>query len=181
MPKEQETQEKALYVKGGKKEDNQRYKEFLKYCEERRTVSRREEEQDVERKQRADKKTRHWELLRVSIEFLKKNEQKWKTRSLKECTRIRELEKEERLAIVKEKRKRYGIKTLSKEESRRLKARTEERIEIAQAKDNYWKWYREGGREERKGEKEDIRDAWTLGLGEILNLHLEFLLTFIWK
>ena len=93
------------------------------------------------------------------------------------------MEKEERLAIVKEKRKRYdyGIKTLSKKESRRLKARTEERIEIAQEKANYWKWYREGGREERKGEIEDIRDAWTIGLGEILNLHLEFLLTFIWK
>ena len=37
MPKEQERQEKARYVKGGTKEDNQRYKEFLEYCEEKRT------------------------------------------------------------------------------------------------------------------------------------------------
>ena len=46
--------------------------------------------------------TRHWELLRVSMEFIKKNEQKWRTRNLQECTKIRELEKEERLAIAKE-------------------------------------------------------------------------------
>ena len=64
--------------------------------------------------------TRHWELLRVSMEFIKKNEQKWRTRNLKECTKIRELEKEERLAIAKGKKKRYGIKTLSQEESKRL-------------------------------------------------------------
>ena len=99
------------------------------------------------------------------MEFIKKNEQKWRTRNLQECTKRRELDKEERLAIAKEKKKRYGIKTLSQEESKRLKTRTEERIEIAQAKANYWKWYRGGG-EKRKGEKknkreEDMRDAWT--------------------
>ena len=54
---------------------------------------------------------------------------------------------------------------MSKEERKRLKTRTEERIEIAQAKANYWKWYRGGG-EKIKGEKEsmreeDMRDAWT--------------------
>ena len=64
--------------------------------------------------------TRHWELLRVSMEFIKKSEQKWRTRNLKDCTKIRELEKEERLAIAKGKKKRYGIKTLSQEESKRL-------------------------------------------------------------
>ena len=36
--------------------------------------------------------------------------------------------------------------------------RTEERIEISQAKANYWKWYREGGKEKRTGEKSDRRE-----------------------
>jgi hypothetical protein len=34
---------------------------------------------------------------------------------------------------------------MSKDESRKLKTRTEERIEISQAKANYWKMFRDGG------------------------------------
>ena len=40
----------------------------------------------------------------------------------------------------------------------RIKRRTEERIEISQAKANYWKWYREGGKDKRTGEKSDRRE-----------------------
>jgi hypothetical protein len=35
------------------------------------------------------------------------------------------------------------LKRLSKEENKRLKSRTEERIKIARAKENYWKKYRD--------------------------------------
>ena len=43
---------------------------------------------------------------------------------------------------------------MNKEENSRLKIRTEERLEIAQAKENYWKWYREGEKMTRSGETE---------------------------
>ena len=42
-------------------------------------------------------------------------------------------------------RRKYGIKSMNKEESRRLKERTEERMMISEAKANYWKKYRSGG------------------------------------
>ena len=44
---------------------------------------------------------------------------------------------------------RYGLKKLSKEENMRLKKRTEEIMEISQAKANYWKWHQEDGRAKR--------------------------------
>ena len=46
------------------------------------------------------------------------------------------------MAITSEKRKRYGLKRMNKEETQRLKERTERKLELAQAKSNYWKWYR---------------------------------------
>ena len=78
---------------------------------------------------------------------MKENEIKCTTSKIKECERIKEEEKNDRLAIANEKRKRYGLKRLNKEENMRIKKRTEERLELAQAKANYWKWYRGGGRE----------------------------------
>ena len=69
--------------------------------------------------------------------MLKSNEDKWRCRRIEECERIKEEDKKERLAIAKEKKKRYGIKRLSKEENKRLKLRIEERIEIARSKENY--------------------------------------------
>ena len=80
--KEKEEAEKGTYVRGSSKEDNQRYKEFLEYCEEIREESRREQDQNIERKQRADMMTSHWVLLRISMEFIKKNEQIWRTRRI---------------------------------------------------------------------------------------------------
>jgi hypothetical protein len=63
-------------------------------------------------------------------------------RKIKEVDRIKEEEKRDRLAICKEKKKRYDIKKMNKEENRRSKERTDERILISQAKANYWKKYR---------------------------------------
>jgi hypothetical protein len=77
-------------------------------------------------------------------------------RKIREVDRIKEEEKRDRLAICKEKKKRYGIKTMNKEERKSMKQRTEERIIISQAKANSWKRYRsrgEGEEEERENEE----------------------------
>ena len=66
------------------------------------------------------------------------------TRKLEDCERVREEEKRDRLAVVAMKKKRYGVKTLSKEESMRLKTRKEERLEIGEAGSNLWKMMRKG-------------------------------------
>ena len=66
--------------------------------------------------------------------------------------------KRDRLAVVREKRKRYGLKKLSKEENQRLKTRTEERLEVARAKENLWKRFR--GDEEDREMVEDKIKAW---------------------
>ena len=95
----------------------------------------------------------HWRLLRLCVQELKDYESKWCTRKIEECEKIKEEAKEDRLAIGREKKKRYGLKGLSKEENKRLKKRTEDKIELAQAKSNYWKWYRGEGR----GKEEDKR------------------------
>ena len=94
----------------------------------------------------ARSRTESWALLRLSMGYLKETEEGWRTRKLEECTRIREEEKEDRLAVAREKKRKYGIKKISKEENIRLKMRTGERLEIASAKANLWKKYREGGK-----------------------------------
>jgi hypothetical protein len=53
--------------------------------------------------------------LRESAAFLRTNADKWRERKIKECDRIREEEKKDRLAVVREKKRKYGIKRLSKE------------------------------------------------------------------
>ena len=58
----------------------------------------------------------------------------------------------DRLSVVREKKKRYGITNLSKEEHLRMRLRTEDRLTIAQAKENLWKRFRE---EDKKKEMED--------------------------
>ena len=124
----------------GRKDDNQRYRDFLKYCEEKREERKRELEIDRSRKEDAQRKENHWKLLRACIETMKEDETKWTTRKIKECERIKEEEKRDRLAIAKEKKRIYGLKRLNKEVNQRLKIRTEERLKLAQAKTKYWRW-----------------------------------------
>ena len=95
--------------------------EFLKYCEERRQEVKRSRDEDEARKSEAKSKE---EDMRTSIEFLRSNEDKWRCRRIYECERIKKEDKKDRLAIAKEKKKRYGLKRLSKEENKRLKLRT---------------------------------------------------------
>ena len=117
----------------------------MEYCEERRVAWARKEEEDEARKRDAKRKEDHWRLLRESVTFLRENDDKWHRRRIKEVANLKEEEKRDRLAICKEKKKKYGIKSMNKEESRRLKERTEERMMISEAKANYWKKYRSGG------------------------------------
>ena len=115
-------------------------------------------QEDEERKEAAKKKEESWHLLREATSFLKKNADGWNERRIEECERVKREEKEDRLAIVKEKKKRYGLKKMSKEESMRMKQRTEEKIMLAKMRSNLWKRYRDG-RQEEEGEEEKM--AWS--------------------
>ena len=156
------------------KEEKEKYKRFLEYCEEKRREWRKQEEEDTARKEDAKRKEENWKLLRESISFLKKNESKWQHRKIKEVERIKNEEKADRLAISRQKKKKYGIKQLNKEENRRIKERTEERIHISQAKANYWKT-KKGRRERLEGdeqtalEKDEGRNIGTGG-GRIMDM-----------
>ena len=134
----------GTWVLGATSEDNETYRKFLKYCEDRREEAKLQQQGDEERKREANEKKRHWELLRETTKYLKENDTGWT--KMKETARIRAEEKADRLAIVAEKKKRYGLNRLSKEENKRLKERTEDRVTLAMARGNYWKHYREGGR-----------------------------------
>ena len=100
---------------------------------------------------KVEKKRRNWDLLRVSMEFLRENDAQWQTRRIEEVDRIKEEEKKDRLAICKEKKKIYGIK--------KLKRRTEERVAVSQAKANYWKQHRSGGGIENKENWKKLREG----------------------
>jgi hypothetical protein len=49
---------------------------------------------------------------------------------------------------------------VNKEESKRLKMWTEERLDVAQAKENYWKLYRGRGNESKGNLEEGREMAW---------------------
>ena len=78
-------------------------------------------------------------------------------------------EKKDRLAVVAMKRKRYGPKMgkISKEESLKLKMRTEERREMALIRENLWKRFRDEDEDLDEVEEEE-KIAW-----ERINNHLE--------
>ena len=89
---------------------------------------------DDERKAEAKKKEDSWQLMSESAKFLRDNADRWRERRIEECEGVRREEKEDRLTIVKMKKKRYGLAKLSKEENKRLKQRTEEKVMLAKAK-----------------------------------------------
>jgi hypothetical protein len=129
----------------------------MEYCEKRRRELKAKLEEDEDRLKEARRKEATWELLRESIKFLKSKEVIWRTRRIEECSRIREEEKRDRLAVVDVKKRKYGVKRMTKEENLRIKERTEERLEISTAKTNYWRNYRE-----RKDDmEEEERIAWS--------------------
>jgi hypothetical protein len=81
---------------GRREEDNRRYRDILKYCENRREEKRVLQEADKSRKEDAKRREEHWLLLRLCVKELMEGEQKWTARRIEECERINE----ERLAIV---------------------------------------------------------------------------------
>ena len=93
-----------MWVRGAGEEDNLRYKALMKYMEDRRKEARDQLQEDEERKRRAKKRKESFELLRTSLEFLSKREDKWRIRRIEECERIKEEERKDRLAICKEKK-----------------------------------------------------------------------------
>ena len=73
----------------------------------------RKREKDEERKRRALAKEKAWEMMRESITFLKTHEEKWRTRRIEECDRIKEEEKIDRLAIAREKKEVWAEEVVS--------------------------------------------------------------------
>ena len=134
-----EGEHEPVWTVGAKEDDNRRYRDLLKYMKDRRIEARERQQEDEDRKLRAMKREESFKLLRLCITFLREKEDKWRVRKIEECERIREEEKRDRLAVCKEKKKRYGIKKISKEENLRLKKRTEERLDVASAKTNLWR------------------------------------------
>ena len=116
--------------------------------EEKREEARLRLQEDEDRKDDARRKEESWDLMKEAVKYLKEKGDRWRERRIEECERIREEEKIDRLALAKEKKKKYGLKRLSKEENSRLKSRTEDRILVSQSKANLWKRYRDGGEEE---------------------------------
>ena len=109
--------EGGKWVLGGSSEENERYRALLKYCEEMREEKKRQISEDEGRKAEARRKEHTWSLLKESIRYLRENEVRGQHRKIVEIERIKAEERQVRLAIISEKRKRYGIKKMSKDEN----------------------------------------------------------------
>ena len=106
-----------------------------------------------------------WELAQLCKEFLKKYEGEWDEGKERALARRDNLEKEKRLEIVIEKKseiekKKMQTKIIFQERNLSVKGRDlwknvektekrKERLELAEMKENLWKW-RGGGREKTK-------------------------------
>ena len=134
-----------VWVQGAREEDNIRYRDFLKYMEDKREEYKNKQKEDEERMTSQKRKEQRWALMKESVKFLRENNLSWQERKIVECERIKLEEKRDRLAIVAEKKKKYGSKfsKLTKEENTKIKMRTKERLELAVAKENLWKRYQE--------------------------------------
>ena len=134
--------DEGTWVRGATEEDNLRYKRFMVYMEERRIEARQRLQEEEALKEKARQKKKRWELLRISLEYLRLHDEKWQERRLEECERIKKEEKEDRLAIVRVKKRKYGLKRLSKDEGAKMRMRSEERILLATARENLWRMSR---------------------------------------
>ena len=66
---------------------------LLIYMEDKRKEARERLSADEERRKKCKRKEDSWALLRASIEFLKKNEEKWRLRKIEDRDRVMEEEK----------------------------------------------------------------------------------------
>jgi hypothetical protein len=164
LAKEQDAGANEIWVKGAKEEDDARYRKFLTYMEEKRQEARMLLQKEDDKKE-AKEKEAIWALLRESMAFLRENSHMWQERKVEECEKVKQEAKEDRLAVSRMKKKRYGIKRLSKEENKRIKERAEDRILLAKARGNLWKLARNP--EERQMEDKE-EEAWrVMGEGAI--------------
>jgi hypothetical protein len=110
------------------------------------------------KKKEANEKEARWALLRESMAFLRENSHTWQERKVEECERLKQEAKEDRLAVSRMKKKRYG----RKEENKRMEERAEDRILLSKARGNLWKFAR--NQDERHGEDKE-EEAWRV-MGE---------------
>ena len=90
-------EEGAQWIQGATSEDNERYRVFLAYMEEKREEARMRIQEDEDRKREAKSKEDSWQLMKEAVSFLRTNADKWRERRIEECERIRKEEKEDRL------------------------------------------------------------------------------------
>jgi hypothetical protein len=74
VPEQQEEEGGEVWVKGAPTDDNQRYKEFLRYMEEKREEARERQMEEEERKGMARRKEESWALMREAVNFLRKED-----------------------------------------------------------------------------------------------------------
>ena len=76
---------------------------------------------------------------------------------------MKQEDKDDRLAVVAIKKKRYGIGKLSKDETKGMRKRTEERILLAKVKENLWRKYQDKESDDdkdRDDQDQTEEDAW---------------------
>ena len=100
--------------------------------------------EDDDRKKRTSRRKENFALLRTSLAFLREKEDSWRIRRIDECERIKEEDKQDILAVVREKKGWYGLKKMSKDETEKMKMRTDERLDISKAKMNMWRKFGQG-------------------------------------
>ena len=99
-----------------------------------------------EKAQKAGKLSESWKLLKECQKFLTENSGVWQARTKEETARIREEEKLERFEMIKLKKKKAQRACLTREETKNLKGRTENLLEMGEMQQNLWRSYREDGK-----------------------------------
>jgi hypothetical protein len=75
-------EEKKLWVEGASRSDNDRYRSFLAYMEEKREETRLRLKEDEDRKDVAKKKEESWDLMKEAVKFLKEKRDGWRERRI---------------------------------------------------------------------------------------------------
>ena len=78
---EERMSEEEVWVGGAKEEDNERYRNFLTYMEEKREEARQHLPEERDRKRDAKKKEESWALMREAVAFLRTNDEKWREKN----------------------------------------------------------------------------------------------------
>ena len=94
--------------------------------------------------------TERWEMMRECKRFLEENSGKWERRTSQEGKRIEKEEKQTRLEMAENKKKKYGkaVKNkLNAEEEEKVRGDTMRKTELAEIKQNLWRKYRDNGKD----------------------------------